>query len=538
MNRTKHLTTYYRPKRFSELKGQEHIKRVLSFCAKQGTIGKAYLFSGTRGVGKTTVARIFAKAINCRQAPTDEPCNSCDICREITNGTSLDVLEIDGASHTGVDNVRKLIEDISLLPVKCKYRVVIIDEVHMLSKSAFNALLKTLEEPPSHVVFILATTEVNKIPSTIISRCQHFIFKKLSTQQLVEHLKNILDMENISYDQEALFLIAQRGEGSVRDSMSILSQLVSVSGGKISADLVREVLGIAPSESKVQILEAVLKKDIRSIVFHIRSLLDQGIDIPFFLQEVVTLFRDIFLMKTVGSSLSGGLSAHTEIDKVKNLAKNFSLPQIHAAWQLLLDARMKLDKIQDPVLFLELLFINLAYLSDLTPVSEVDFDSVNFKAENSEVISKTDEVNNQHIPEIAPLKKEEVPKFNSRLPQGPKTWEGFLEFLKDKDIERKLPHMQAVSGRVKENELIINCTGYWLDKLKSSPDVYQFLKDLVLKYFGEIEIIFKEQMVNSKSSLIDQVKSDPVIKKVLDEFDGTIVDIKILKQKEQDQEEI
>lgn len=532
MNRTKHLTTYYRPKRFSELKGQDHIKRVLSQCAKQGTIGKAYLFSGTRGVGKTTVARIFAKAINCRQAPTDEPCNRCDICREITNGTSLDVLEIDGASHTGVDNVRKLIEDISLLPVKCKYRVVIIDEVHMLSKSAFNALLKTLEEPPAHVVFILATTEVNKIPSTIISRCQHFIFKKLTTQQLVEHLKDILDREKISYDPEALLLVAQRGEGSVRDSMSILSQLVAVSRGKISADLVRELLGIAPSQAKIEILESILKKDIRSIVLQIRSLLDQGIDISFFLQEVITLFRDLFLLKTTGINFTDALESHTEIDKMKDLAKNFSLAQIHAAWQLLLDGRINLNKIQEPALFLELLFVNLAYLTELTPISDVDFDNVNFKAESH----RSDGVD-KNIPKQDISQKGKPLDVSSRLPQTPKTWKGFIEFLKNKDSDRKLPHMQAVSGIIKENKLIINCTAYWLDRLKSSPGVYQFFKDLVFEYFGNIEILFKEKKIHSKNSLLEKVKNEPVIQKILDEFKGTIIDVK-LKEKQQDQEEI
>ncbi|GAB6886629.1 hypothetical protein JCM13304A_01270 [Desulfothermus okinawensis JCM 13304] len=525
MDKGKHLTTFYRPQRFSELKGQDHIKKVLTHIAKNGSVGKVYLFSGTRGVGKTSAARILAKAINCRQAPTEEPCNRCDICGEITKGISLDVLEIDGASHTGVDNVRKLIEDISLMPVKCKYRVVIIDEVHMLSKSAFNALLKTLEEPPSHAVFILATTEVNKIPSTILSRCQHFSFKKLSTQELVDHLKSILDKESISYDEEAVILIAKRGDGSVRDCLSILSQLVAGSDGYISAELVREVLGIAPAEAKIQILEAVLKKDIRSIVLNIRSLLDRGIDIPYFLEEVTTLFRDLFLIKSCGEALIGEASSHIEIEKMKFFATKFSMAQIHAAWQLLLDARMKLDRAQDPVLFLELLFVNLTYLAELTPVSRVDFADRDFLVDPDETASSL----KHNKMESQAGQKNQIAKDVSHPKTGTRTWHGFIKYLKNRAPSQKLPHLQAVNGQLDGEKLIIQCSGYWLQKLKSSQDVFKFFQDSIYEYFGNIEIDFKEIIRNSKNSVTEQVKNDPVIKKVLDEFKGTIYDIKLSK---------
>src|SRR6056297_163151 len=203
----KRLANYYRPQNFSQVLGQEQIRKILSRAAGEGKVAPAYMFSGTRGVGKTTIARIFAKAINCHYGPAEEPCNTCRLCQQITKNSCLDVSEIDGASHTGVDHVRKLNEEVEYAPLECRYKVIIIDEAHMLSKSAFNALLKTLEEPPSRAIFVLATTEAHKFPATIVSRCQHYIFKRLPQKELERHIGHVLGKEGIDYQDPAVSLL-------------------------------------------------------------------------------------------------------------------------------------------------------------------------------------------------------------------------------------------------------------------------------------------------------------------------------------------
>jgi len=514
MYKAKHLTTFYRPQRFAELKGQDHIKKVLTTSIEEEIIGKAYLFSGTRGVGKTSVARIFAKAINCRNGPASEPCNRCDICVEITNGTCLDVMEIDGASHTGVDNVRKLIEDISLSPIKCKYRVIIIDEVHMLSKSAFNALLKTLEEPPHHVVFILATTEVHKIPATIISRCQHFIFKKLTTLQLVEHLKDVLEKESIAYEEDALFILAQKGGGSVRDCLSMLSQLVAISDEKITASLVRDVLGIAPEEAKIRLVEYIAKKDLKGLVKEVRNLLDQGIDIPYFLQEFVQLWRNLFLIKSGGAQILEEIESLNDKELLKKIADLFSIAQIHGAWQMLIDAQSRMERAQDPVLFLELLFVNMAYLPDLISISDM-------KHHHDLEISKKDVNLNLKGKRISVERKDEP-----SAKEEPKTWNGFLEFLKKKNKLNSFPHINICDGELTEHKLQIKCPALWASRLKADSAKFRLFEDLVKEYFGrDVTAVFVPFQGENKKSLKDRILEKPIIKNITEEFHAKIVDV-------------
>src|SRR5688572_2271812 len=235
----------YRPQTFSDLTGQEHITRTLGNALNRGRMHHAYLFSGVRGTGKTTTARILAKGLNCHKGVTSEPCLSCPSCLEIASGASLDVLEIDAASNTGVDNVRDvIINNIGMLPARDRYKVFVIDEVHMLSTSAFNALLKTLEEPPAHVVFIMATTELHKVPDTILSRCQQFEFRQISPQKIFERLKLIAGEEAIDVSDDALREIARSGEGSMRDAQSNFDQVISFSGKKINVSDVSDALGI------------------------------------------------------------------------------------------------------------------------------------------------------------------------------------------------------------------------------------------------------------------------------------------------------
>lgn len=531
MEERRHLTTYYRPQRFSELKGQEHVKRVLSQSVEKGTIAKAYLFSGTRGVGKTTVARIFAKAINCRNRTNFEPCNKCDICREITHGYSLDVLEIDGASHTGVDNVRKLIEDISLVPIKCKYRVVIIDEVHMFSKAAFNALLKTIEEPPPHVVFILATTEVNKIPPTIISRCQHFVFKQLSKKELVEHLTDILNKENILFEENALSLIAEKGGGSVRDSLSVLSQLISISQGNITEALVRDILGIASNEIMLSLMDSISENDVVSVIKIVKELLYQGIDIQYFLQQFMKIWRNLFLIKSNGEVAISDEDRILEIDVMQKYSQLFSITHIHGAWQLLMDALTKIDKSYDPTLFLELLFINLANIKNLIPIEEYDFS-------NNEISHKEDVLKKGLDTKVTAAASNIVEA--NRLSHNDKdlrknvTWDGFVEFLKKKKIDQKIPHIAVCKGQIDENKLVITCPSYWLERLNASNITRGIFEKSIKEYFGNIPYEFNIEKKKDYNTLKEKILNDPKINLIIKEFNAKIVDIVPRKDKSQE----
>ncbi len=260
------LARKWRPQSFEQLRGQAHIARALTNAIGSGRIAHAYLFTGIRGVGKTSAARVLAKALNCAEGPTPTPCNRCDSCREITDGKSPDVLEIDGASNTGVDDVRRLREAVRYPAVRGPYRVYIIDEVHMLSTAAFNALLKTLEEPPEHVVFVFATTDPHKIPVTILSRCQQFDFKRLSPRELTRLLGDVASAEGVSVDERSLATLAREADGSVRDGQSLLDQVISYAGNVVSYQDVRDVLGVVDRELLLGVARAVVQRDPRGVL--------------------------------------------------------------------------------------------------------------------------------------------------------------------------------------------------------------------------------------------------------------------------------
>jgi DNA polymerase-3 subunit gamma/tau len=360
------LTARYRPRLFSEVAGQETVTTILSRAALEDKVAPAYLFSGTRGVGKTTLARIFAKALNCRNAPAAEPCDACDVCRSVTAGSAVDVVEIDGASNRGIDDVRKLREVVGYAPMEGRYKIFIIDEAHMLSREAFNALLKTLEEPPARVTFILATTEAHKFPATIVSRCQHYVFKRLPESRLTAHICGILQREGVGYEDGAARLLARRGAGSVRDAMSLLGQVLALGEERLTEASTRRVLGLAGQEAFSAMLAAFRDGDCLTLSGLLRDMLDQGLDVGFFLRELTALWRNLFILRQGGEAALAAVDLPGDEARAYLAACNdFSLPHLHACWQMTLEGQRRVLSGMEPAPALELLLFNLAMLPRL-----------------------------------------------------------------------------------------------------------------------------------------------------------------------------
>lgn len=304
----------YRPGTFDDVIGQPHVVQTLMNAAATKRIAHAYIFSGTRGVGKTTVARILAKALNCEQGPTGHPCNTCANCQEITQGNSVDVIEIDGASNTSVDDVREIRENVKFTPFRGQYRVYIIDEVHMLSNSAFNALLKTLEEPPAHVVFIFATTEIHKIPATILSRCQHYNFRRIARTEIIERLRHVANQDQLTIEERSLTALARASEGSMRDALSLLDQAIAFGGKTISHVDLELLLGAVPQELIQNMIHAIMAQNSPAALTVVANLLDQGHDLKSFCAEVVESLRNLLVAAVVPmpSELRGLIEASDE----------------------------------------------------------------------------------------------------------------------------------------------------------------------------------------------------------------------------------
>ncbi len=327
----------YRPGTFDDVIGQSHVVQTLMNSIATKRIAHAFLFSGTRGVGKTTVARILAKALNCEQGPTGTPCNTCSNCQEITQGTSVDVVEIDGASNTSVDDVREIRENVKFTPFRGQYRVYIIDEVHMLSNSAFNALLKTLEEPPSHVVFIFATTEIHKIPATILSRCQHYNFRRISKAEIVQRLRHVADQDGLTIEDRSLMALARASEGSMRDGLSLLDQIIAFGGNTIRHEDLEALLGAVPQERIRAMVEAVIQQDSAKALQVIAALLDQGHDVRAYCADLVEYVRNMLVAAVVpsGPELRSLIEATEEdLTQLARDAERFTVEQLQELFRM------------------------------------------------------------------------------------------------------------------------------------------------------------------------------------------------------------
>lgn len=361
----------YRPRVFADVYGQDHVTSTLKNEIKEGRISHAYLFTGSRGTGKTTCAKILAKAVNCPNAVDGEPCNTCEICKGLDSGTIYDVVEIDAASNNGVDNIRDLREEVNYTPTRGKYRVYIIDEVHMLSTGAFNALLKTLEEPPAHVIFILATTEVHKLPATILSRCQRFDFKRIQPETMAVRLQQVAGLEGMELAPDAATLIARIADGALRDGLSILDQCAGRSK-QITAQLVSEVAGLAGREALYRLSDAVLARDSSAAVEELAQLHENSYDMERLCVEMINHFRNFMMVKTVKKSRELIICTDDEYKHIEASAGQFALAQILRGLDLFQSTLVKIKGGATPRIEMEMAFIRLC-----EPKLETDSDAIN-----------------------------------------------------------------------------------------------------------------------------------------------------------------
>ena len=365
------LALKYRPKNFKELIGQDIMVETITNSIKLNKLPNAYLLTGIRGVGKTTTARLIAKAINCnKNFIQGEKCNQGEYCHceEISNSKHLDVLEMDAASKTGIDDVRELIDSSKYNPTRAKYKIIILDEVHMLSKQAFNGLLKTLEEPPPHLKFIFATTEVKKIPITIISRCQRFDLHRVRVKNLVENLKKILDVENAKIEEEALILIAKAAEGSVRDSLSLLDRVLvseNIDGKKIDKKFVRKMLGIADRSKTLNLLKLIFQGAQKQSIEQLREMVNEGIQPENFLNDLLEIIYFIQQKKSLGNFESELSISEAEQDIINSISEDINMTTLIVFWQFILKVIDELSVVSNPILSLEMLVVRLVHLKDM-----------------------------------------------------------------------------------------------------------------------------------------------------------------------------
>ena len=482
------LARKWRPQSFSEVVGQEHIKRSLQNAIRYNRLPHALLFSGPKGVGKTTMARILAKALNCERGPSIEPCNKCISCKEIDLGNSIDVQEIDGASNRRINEVREIRENVKYRPSRGRYKVYIIDEVHMLTEEAFNALLKTLEEPPPHVIFVFATTEPHKVPPTIVSRCQRFPFHRISSSIICHRISEIASAEKIDIEEDAIRLIAHSSEGSLRDALSLLDQLVSFSTPPINVKDVQEILGLFDTHLVLETIDAILNGDLKRILETIHKIYEEGSDLKQFYLNLITYFRHLLIAKLTEKASLVDLPDY-EWEVLRNIAKNQSISHLEQLFDLLISEQGVIKTTTQPRFILEALLIKMAEFKKVVPIEVIIERLSSLKKE----AVRKGEIVDERIPEedTENIKEKIIPAVRRESPILAAILENAKIFLKDEKIFIKVLqfHKELIMQKNYSdilNNCIQNCFGKDFVVLTNGPESYKEddLVQEVLKIFG------------------------------------------------------
>ena len=503
------LSRKWRPQSFGDVVGQEHVTQTIQNAIKLERIGHGYIFTGPRGVGKTTVARVLAKVLNCKEPQDNSPCNTCSYCKEITDGRSMDVLELDGASNRGIDEIRELRESVKYPPNSGKYRVYIIDEVHMLTKEAFNALLKTLEEPPPHVVFILATTDPHKVPQTILSRTQRFDFRRLSIKLISNHLAEILNREDINFEEPALQLIAKKADGSMRDSLSLLDQVIAYSGDKIEVEPVRSSLGIIHDSLYVNLFVGIATKNVASIITELDSLFNAGHSIDDFISRFNEIMRNALIV-------SAGIEIKTLPSEIVEMVNGtdcvFQKMDLLRMLELSMNFETKLRYVQQPQIALESLFIKFASMDSCFAVRDII--SGNFKIESNQD-SKPVILSKKKRPAVLVSHKKEL-KAGIDINQSISDSDLVLPNDTPKIIENQITESHFENNLSLEN-IIDGWAEVIVETAKTNAKISNLLEEVKLHDFSESILsimLTNDQKFHAKSLRKDASKIEIALKEI------------------------
>ena len=534
----KALYRVYRPKNFSDVIGQEHIVRTLKNQIENNNVGHAYLFCGTRGTGKTSTAKIFSRAVNCTNLHNDEPCNECENCREILEDKTMDVVEIDAASNNSVDDIRELRENVKYSPAKAKYKVYIIDEVHMLSQGAFNALLKTLEEPPSYVIFILATTEPHKIPATILSRCQRFDFKRVTVKDISSRMRYICEKEGIEADEKALNLIARNSQGALRDALSILDQCISFEGNKISYNDVIELLGSVNIEQLFDLAESIIKEDTRKSLQILNDFIIWGKDVRNLVNDLIDHFRNLMVCK-ISNDLDEIISLPEEtIDLLKQQAETIDINNLIRILNILSEAQDGMKISSNPRVLMEVTMMKIAQpmfdeskeaLIKRIENLEQKIESGNIKVNHISTNQTVDNFNENNQQNNNTVEKQEDENIEYENLKGDdiklveKSWKKILQKMKEDKNQVIRALLQDVdSFNISEDTLYIIFTdNYSFAKSRlDSPATIQYVEKVIREVLNRsfsVKIALKSQLSNLNTEIKKEDKGEQILKNIVSE---------------------
>jgi DNA polymerase-3 subunit gamma/tau len=516
------LARKYRPQSFDELVGQSHITELLRKLIESGRIAHAFLFCGPRGIGKTSTARILAKSLNCQNGPTLKPCGACSACLEIANGNSFDVIEIDGASNRGIDEIRTLRENVKFAPSYGRYKIYIVDEVHMLTSDAFNALLKTLEEPPEHVKFIFATTEIQKVPATILSRCQRFDFKRIQVEVIMDNLRSICVKENLKANEEALFAIAKAAQGSMRDALSILDQLSALSDKGIDAGDVFSMLGMVEIEFLFDLTDALIARSCLKALDIFNQIIERGKDIKQLGKDLTEHFRHLMIVKVGGVSLNGLIDYPSAVkERLAAQAEKITIAGILRAIELFIEAQETAKVMETLRMPLEIAFAKLTYggatgVISSTPIAT----AIPVAAPKSSVV---------------PASVSKVQAQPAAVPQAPKV------VLKAESLDQLKAHWNALTHEVSRHKMALATylqegtpcefaagklvigfskeNNFAKESLNTKENM-KFLESLLSEKLGA-PILVHLKLIEKVDAVVKQ--EEPVVKSALEMFGGKVV---------------